>query len=165
MPFNFNLLQSIQLLKKSWDKVTPETIENCYQNVHFLPNDGCQESEDETVNDEFQDILDQMSGPSVDEYVTFDDDVETAGLLSEQEIIEQLQERPEIESEEGTTSDVQTIPPPESDVTKAVNVLKQYLSTIESSDSIMSSFYEVEHCIEREVFLKKKRQTSLLDYI
>ena len=29
----------------------------------------------------------------------------------------------------------------------------------------MSSFYEVEHCIEREVFLKKKRQTSLLDYI
>ena len=27
------------------------------------------------MNDEFQDIMDQISGPSVDEYVTFDDDV------------------------------------------------------------------------------------------
>ena len=43
---------------------------------------------------------------------------------------------------------------------KAVDVLKQYLSTIESPDSIMSSFYEVEHCSYRErscwVFLEEK---------
>ena len=41
------------------------------------------------MNNDFQDILDQISGPSVDDYVTFDD-FETAGFLSEQEIIEQL---------------------------------------------------------------------------
>ena len=68
MLFQFNLLQSIQLLKQSWEKVSPETIENCYRNVHFPPNDKCQESENEiVVNDEFQDVLDQISGPSVNE--------------------------------------------------------------------------------------------------
>ena len=103
------------------------------------------------MNDEFQDILDQISGPLVDEYVTFDDDVETAGLLSEQEIIEQLQDSPETESDEDTSNDVQTIPPSASEAMKAVDVLKQYLSTIDTTYSIMSSFYEVESCIEREI--------------
>ena len=48
---------------------------------------------------------------------------------------------------------------------KAVGILKQYLSTIDTTYSIMSSFYEIESCIEREILIKKKRQTSLLDYM
>ena len=31
------------------------------------------------------------------------------------------------------------------------------MSTIESSDSNMSSFHEVEHCIEREVFFEEEK--------
>ena len=117
------------------------------------------------MNGEFQDILDQISGPSIDEYVAFDDDIETAGLLSEQEIIEQLQDSHEIESDKDTSNNVQTILPSASEAMKAVDVLKQYLSTIYTTYSIVSSFYEVESCIEKEILIKKKRQTSLLDYI
>ena len=40
---------------------------------------------------------------------------------------------------------------------KVVDVLKQYLSTIESPDSIMSSFYEVEHCIRERGFFEKEK--------
>ena len=73
-----------------------------------------------------------------------------------------LQDCPEIESDKDTSNVVQTIPPSASEAMKAVDVLKQYLSTIDTTYSIMSSFYEVESCIEREILIKK-RQTSLLD--
>lgn len=69
-----HVLGAMEILASSWNKVTSQTISNCFSNA------GWKRTENNLPNFE--------NGPDSDEYVGIDDDVATTGDLTDAEILQ-----------------------------------------------------------------------------
>ncbi|XP_054745683.1 tigger transposable element-derived protein 6-like [Anastrepha obliqua] len=92
---NINVLQGIRMAYKAWDNVKQPTIVNCFATCGFVhssniltTNDCVQDSEEWlVVKNHFN--LDER----FDDFVTFDDNVSTTGLITDDDIVDSVLNR------------------------------------------------------------------------
>ena len=120
--FSFNLLDSLFLLRHSWDCVTPSLIANCFRHCGFGSMDEPGENEplfeEEIV--EVSNIFERMRilfqipcAIEFPDYVRVDDELEVSNLLTDQQIIKCVMNKSDeehIESEEADNADVNPTP-------------------------------------------------------
>ncbi|CAH2092897.1 unnamed protein product [Euphydryas editha] len=108
---SINVLQAMRMADKAWRNVTPLAVKNCFRTCGFSsePQEIIEE-EDNNVAEEWNK---HMSGSNVsfEDFVTCDDEVVTAGTLTEEEILESVDISPEefhnsIKSEVAVHSDI-----------------------------------------------------------
>eukprot|EP00731_Ephydatia_muelleri_P001316 Em0001g1316a len=89
------VLDAMQWLKFAWDKVTPETIKNCFHHCNFnlgTPKDRGTCIGAEAAQADLNHLLNDLRQKGmavegqVEDFLNLDNDVETAGILSDNEI-------------------------------------------------------------------------------
>ncbi|CRL04459.1 CLUMA_CG017542, isoform A [Clunio marinus] len=81
-----NVLEAIDILVQSWDKISPQTISNCFNAAGWKQDFMIEEIYD-------WDPLEQMQ---IDEnFINFDDDLVSSGLLTDEEILQTVAEKDE----------------------------------------------------------------------
>ena len=69
-----NILRSISWIQRAWSEVTCNTIKHCFEKCGFMEPDTQPEEDDI----EFEELLKELSSDtSTDEFISFDDDVDT----------------------------------------------------------------------------------------
>lgn len=119
--FSFNLLDAMELLKESWDAVKTVTIVNCFRSAGFSHEEfsHTERSIDNGIMGDFNDcfvrLRDIFSLPmdvTAEMYISYDDDVEVVGQLSQSEILQQVSmtKKEELLEDENNSSDNDTEP-------------------------------------------------------
>ena len=121
--FNFDLLKCCELLRCAWDMVSRGTIINCFKKVGFASSTD-DSSETTEIDSELDDIIHQLRNHisipvevDAELYTALDDGIEVASALSDNEIVEPLQDDVEDEASDDVS------PVPSSDAIEAAYVL------------------------------------------
>ena len=93
--FQINLYHSMIMLRDGWKKVKPETIINGFKKAGFeIHSPDVSEEEDETTD--FQNLFDALrpvlqlpETVTMDDFVSFDDNIEANGAMNDSDIIQQ----------------------------------------------------------------------------
>ena len=137
--YSIDLLQALKFLSRSWYKVSSETVINCFRHVGFRDDNEIEEIMCE--NEDFQNfqsnIESLVSGVTVQDYLSIDDNVfvvETAFASNEVQVV---QERVEAANE----SDDDAVPQinVKKQVFQALEILEGYCDQ-EGSSSLRNSF-------------------------
>ncbi|XP_047505969.1 tigger transposable element-derived protein 6-like [Pieris napi] len=162
---SINVLQAMRMADKAWRNVTPLAVKNCFRTCGFssAPQEIIKE-EDNNVPEEWSK---HMSGSNItfEDFVTCDDDVATAGTLTEGEILESVNNCIESDKDDDFNDEPQT-----SSTSVSINEAKRALTTVRSfieqcsniKDNVFSSLFVIENQIDLETvnFLKQKKITD-----
>ncbi|KAI1705545.1 DDE superfamily endonuclease domain-containing protein [Ditylenchus destructor] len=168
--FEFNLLNALHLLRRSWNAVKPETIQNCFRKAGFLQAEEIENTqEDEELNHlwiEFQDKC-GFTGAGLFDYIDMDRNLATAGTPTMEEIVEDI--RNEQESEGESEDDIVEIEAPEppaitsQQAQAAFQIARKYVENNTGNPSILASSDNLEEFFARER-LKKMKQAKITDF-
>lgn len=159
-----SLLDAIIMLKKSWDKVSKETIANCF--IHSGLSERRPEIQ-ESEEDKLESLL-SMIAPEVssDDFVHIDDEITTAEVLTDEDIAALVQDEKsddvddDDENDENTPS---TSCPTIFEARAALTILQTFCLT-HDDDVGIASLKGLENEIEKifcKDILMKARQTTL----
>ena len=173
-PFSITLLDSLLMIRRAWDAVSPETIAHCFRHCHFdtssLPltePDRALDDEDELPLSELLQLL-HKRGADVDtnaeDVLQMDDALATEAELSDQDIIDQVKMSVEedIDDDDAVTDDVEDDPPKTASYTEAVLGLDaciSYMQTLEDSDDMFRHVTALQTFLVKSQFDKKKQGT------
>lgn len=168
--FSISLLDALHMLRSAWNSVKPTTIENCFRHAGFskIANSlASQESADiesePTFNEIFGKVSELLDCPtvSINEYVSIDNDVSTAPILTEKEILEMVK-NPKVSADSDDEFDNgfnDAVPVPStSEVRKMINSVRCYLdahSNGEMSKTIDDLEQFVDNIALKNTFQKK----------
>ncbi|CRL04460.1 CLUMA_CG017543, isoform A [Clunio marinus] len=94
-----NVLEAIDILVQSWDKISPQTISNCFNTAGWKQDFMI----DEQIYD--WDPLEQMQ---IDEkFINFDNNLVSSGLLTDEEILQTVAEKDEDDCDNFAINEVQ----------------------------------------------------------
>lgn len=141
---SINVLQAMRMVDKAWRNVTPLAVKNCFRTCGFSsePQEIIEE-EDNNVPEEWNK---HMSGSNItfEDFVTCDDEVVTAGTLTEKEILESVNNCIESDKDDDFNDEPQT-----SSTSVSINEAKTALTTVRSfieqcnniKDNVFSSLF------------------------
>ena len=96
--FQFNLLDALYTLRFSWDAVTPSTLSGCFKHCGFVKESSIEHG-DENVSthdedmSELNEVLASVSNEvSLDDYLEVDEQVVTSEFMSDDDIVESIQD-------------------------------------------------------------------------
>ena len=115
-PLKVNMRDTVCMVKRAWDAVSPETISNCWKHVGLFSDSekptvtGKGEQEDKAVMTALENAISRLpeSDMSVSQYVNVDSDQPTEEAMTEEQIIELVADAEEPQEEE---EDDELIPP------------------------------------------------------
>lgn len=165
-----NLLDVVRFISKAWHNVTESTIINCFKKSGFPVqsnvvaekpvNNSATQSQLETVNN----FLNKQNVISFKEYVNVDNDVVVSGKLSDDDIIESINDENNNDCfENDSDDDVQEEPVSNSQVKSAMNILRNFLEKCENVDEeIFSNLVKIDNVIDIKIqdSLKQKKFTD-----
>ena len=104
--FCVNVLDACNLLRTAWNLVTPTTIQNCFAHARFILNSETEQPEENEIDPTLSEMFNRVSSVlnvsiSLNEYVTVDENVTTAPVLTDTDIVETVQ----VDNCEGDDSD------------------------------------------------------------
>nr|XP_042912844.1 tigger transposable element-derived protein 6-like [Parasteatoda tepidariorum] len=125
---SLTILESMHLIRNSWDIVSTQTISNCFKKCGLSTGDGADNCFEEMLSNEENDMDENFSC-----YVAIDDHLQTSGEKSDSEIVTDIknckvisnQEMEESDSEDEINSSV----PSSTEVRKALNHIVKSLET------------------------------------
>lgn len=174
--FSMNLLDALHTLRSAWNLVKPATIENCFRHAGFskttnsLAREESADTETEpTFNEMFGKATALLDCPtlSLNEYVAVDDDVCTAPIMTEKEIVEIVQNPNDStyvdsddESENGISDAVPV--PSTSEMRKIIKSMRSYLNA-QSNGEMDKMMDNLEQFVDNLV-LKRTFQKQISDF-
>ena len=179
---NISVLDAMTILTRAWNKVTPETIKNCFKKAGI-----CSEAQTIAINDldnpfavlseEIQSLREAYleavpANVNADDVIGIDDAVSTSesGSLTDEEILAEFSSDQEAMEEDEETDEVEVIEecpkkPTASEVRSAINMLTSYsLFVNEGVEEIRSHVQKIEGLAERN-FGSSQRQQTLLSFL
>lgn len=170
--YTVTLLDAILLLFAAWEKVTPKTIANCFRHAGFAKQGTEIEEPTDNFDDEDNIPLAQLMANAINtvmtndelfEFATIDNDLETCGDISDQEIVQFLENDNEVdESEE---EDMNSQVPSCAEALEAIGIIKKFLtcegfSNKKVSDSISVLNTELELLYFNSKYNKQSKITD-----
>ena len=178
---NISVLDAMTILTRAWNKVTPETIKNCFKKAGI-----CSEAQTIAINDldnpfavlseEIQSLREAYpeavpANVNADDVIGIDDAVSTSesGSLTDEEILAEFSSDQEAMEEEEETDEVEVLEecpkkPTASEVRSAIDVPTSYsLFVNEGVEEIRSHVQKIEALAERN-FRSSQRQQTLLSF-
>ena len=135
-----NIREALHMVKTAWDSVSSSTIANCYRHVKILDTDSPDINED---NDlpliELQRLLRQLPGQdgtlSADEYVDIDNEEETGQTLSDEDILDLVQDKDQTTDSDTDADDTSDPVQPEVSLAQAHRGLEDAIAYFEQTTS------------------------------
>lgn len=169
--FNFNLIDALYLLTKSWEAVTISTIVNCFGHVGFLSNLSNQnlQEDKEAVEDiysheKLKNIL-NYSG-EFEDFVKIDESIPTTYEINNSSIISILKETT-VDKENSDVDAEQMLEkkvPSNKEVLIALKTIKEYLYSNESiKEDHLKNFNDLLVDVDM-VILKQQKQSKITCY-
>ena len=169
--FKITVLDAMLWLKYAWNNVTETTICNCFRHVGFITDSSNETVDNPDDNPDISSVLDTLrdNGVNIDcqneEYATADEDLEVAGMLTDEDIVSSINE--ESSKEDGTEEDADqddepvTIPS-YSDFYSAVDVVRRFVLCKSSTPNDLVAV----QTLEKLLFSTKHDavQTTIEDY-
>ncbi|XP_055855001.1 tigger transposable element-derived protein 6-like [Episyrphus balteatus] len=150
---SITILRALMYIKRAWWLVKPDTISNCYQKAGFLPG--------ENSEPEVEEIWDVPIEPTIfEEYVQYDNNVQCYGLLSEEEIIADINNENQEEEDDIDNYEEELEPPSFTEALKALTVIRKFIEHNNIDDG------ETER-LEEKMFkyrFQNTTQTKITDY-
>ena len=145
--FKINLFQSLQILQSAWDRVSASTIVNCFKKVGFIREADVtvepQEAGFDLILEHMKKYIELPAELNSDIFVSCDNDVETSGLLSDQDIVSlHLVPDDHEEIEESFPPTVST-----NDAFGAIELLQRSIDNTELTP-ILSLLQQIQHILE-----------------
>ena len=183
----FSILSAMCMLKKAWDAISNQTFTNCFRKSGIpekdaekaindeedpfkgLEEDGAEEDRVQTLGADFsifkERFADQIDADiSLDEYVDFDTEVSTSHGKLNAEIISEVTETQEDNSDDEESDNVEGEPIIKSGIEeaqKAIGILEDFSLYSIFGEAMMRSLKELNFNEEKEyVFNKKQTLTS-----
>ncbi|KAM7444224.1 hypothetical protein ABFA07_007166 [Porites harrisoni] len=174
---NISVLDAMTILTRAWNKVTPETIKNCFKKAGI-----CSEAQTIAINDldnpfavlseEIQSLREAYpeavpANVNADDVIGIDDAVSTSesGSLTDEEILAEFSSDQEAMEEDEETGEVEVLEecpkkPTASEVKSAIDVLTSYsLFVNEGVEEIRSHVQKIEALAERNFRSSQRQQT------
>ena len=108
--FNISVLDALYNMRWAWDRVTKETVANCFRHAGFLDTSSANsdiDNIDTGLADDSQiesliEKLDEKTNNTIsaEEYISFDMELETTAEISVSEIVSSISDKKDIESDE-----------------------------------------------------------------
>lgn len=178
---SISVLDAVDLMKKAWSKVTQQTIVNCFNHSKLLTSQVADLHQSDDLEDdiplaELVRRIGEMNHSNfidaaaiTDAYSKIDDELLTVELLTESDIVQQIQsESASIENsdEEESLSEIDdTESPSNSDVINAIKVLKTFYRCRENSSHILEKVSDIENDIQTTFLKNKQKQTKITDFL
>lgn len=164
------VLDAINILSNIWDnKVTPTIIRNCFRKAGFVDSHFDEEDDvplssfhDEARNfEQLKSVLPDIN-ISFDEYVTFDEDIMVGAMMTDEDIIERIQdENLKMDAVDVNVSNIDTSNSPENisrqrkiSCFEAKETLQTLRLALEQAEQVPQLFFQHLNVIEE--FLNKK---------
>lgn len=153
MEFDISLLEAILLLEKSWRKVTPATIRNCFRHAGLLKDPG----ETNTTEEENEDDLPialwlERHGVNIfpreatEQFTSCDDELFTSGTPTDDDIVSEITQKKENDTEEDLENDTEeeseVYTPSIAEVKRAANVLNIFFFNRKCRQKNYGFFYD-----------------------
>lgn len=173
------LLDAINLIHRSWQKVSVQTIKNCYRHAGFYPETSREEfdSEDELLLSDW--LIKQKTSneeqvpPNItitEDYVTVDDNLLTSDILNDSEIISTIKSSDTIEehgesssSEDETTQEA--MPINIAAATQKLSDIRRFLQSRGAPEEVLCSLAKVETYVDKICIADGQIQSKITDYI
>ena len=165
---NFNLLQAIYFVDKSWKKVTEETIQNCFKHVRFIQSGEPFVFEEDTTSIIFRDSLSQQHYPNTDlaEYLETDYHLSTTDVVTEDSIVHDiLGDNTLTDDKDDEIIDViHEVKSTRESAAASLKTLRVFLESQDDSSKFLNFLYEIEDYITDVTFRKPTKQLSITSY-
>lgn len=160
---SINVLQAMRMVDKAWRNVTSNAVKNCFKACGFPVQ--MQENIEVEGDQTFEEWNRCMSHSEItfEEFVTCDDEVATAGTLTEEEIMDTVIHGVENDDIDEDLNDEPPAIISISEARKAVNTLRSFIEQCsDTEDDIFSSLFYIENKIDVESVncLKQKKITD-----
>lgn len=158
-----DVLEALNMIKHSWELVTPTTIRNCFRKAGFHhPSENVQlllsENENLVIN------LDAISEEAFHDYVKIDDDLICYGEMSNEEIVSEVKNSQETNSADSTH-----------EIEEECGIIKNSITRKEAASALMTltDFFKENNldlkninALSNQFFdlSKNKKQTKLTDF-
>ena len=168
---SISLLDAIHMLKYAWAQVSCVTIQNCFRKAGFAQltesiDSNATSSTPPCNSDSHVLSITGLSDVEFEQYVNMDNEIDCYGDLSDEQLVEDLQQCSSSHSDEEEEEQAcypQT-KPTEREAMEALGVLRAYLDAYGLSSAAEDYFGGLETCIIDKIAEKKQHQTSLLDF-
>lgn len=161
-----NLLDAVRFISKAWHNVADSTISNCFKKAGFPVDEHLNQVPLQNIDVQYQwqtvnNFLNNHNITSFDEYVNIDQDVVVSGKLSDDDIIELMQDDDDNICLE---NDVYEEPVSSNEVKMAMNHLRTFLERCENvNDEIFSALIKIDNVIDIKI-QDNLRQKKITDY-
>uniref|UniRef100_A0A1B6C4M0 HTH CENPB-type domain-containing protein n=1 Tax=Clastoptera arizonana TaxID=38151 RepID=A0A1B6C4M0_9HEMI len=166
-PVNITVLDGIQFLDNAWSKVTPRTISRCFRKSKLsdpIPDDD----EDDVLPlsewiKKFSVNENGLGVNNLDVYETVDDQIETFQMLSEAEIVDEVQNMEVEENDEDEGEEGEVCPTLE-EALKSAETLHRFYCFRDTSASVIDAAQLLHKTTEKMYFLEKVVQKKITDF-
>ena len=168
-----SVLDAMQWLKLAWDRVTPDTIRNCFAHCKFQVTTSLNDPEYVTTSDDEKPELDIMFGQcklhniivesSPKEYITIDADIAIDGAFTDEEIVRMVHD---VTPEEPSTctlnleEDEPVTCPTNAEFRNALDIVQRYV-TFHSDGRQLTVLHELEELLFSRTM---PQQSSITDF-
>lgn len=173
--FSINLLDAIHFLHLSWQKVSGQTIANCFRHGGFLKNGDNFDSEDDLPlvewlkkNQQEENNDSNMQDKDFQEFVHIDDQLVTVEYLDDDAIVASVssvddeQEDQEDENENSVDGECISVPT-SSEALKYIDSVRHFLQSRNTPQYVHDRLAEVELYIN-DIHFTKTKQTKINDF-
>lgn len=154
-----SLLDAVHFLAMSWDRVTADTIANCFRKCGFFSPamTVSPEPEEPPAIEEWDELGVECSSH---DFITVDDDLATCGTRTIEDIVDEMQE--ELEQQSDSDSEDcggSEAPPSTSETLHALDVLRRAVSFGAVSEETSAKFYALQKGLLGDIEVKKRQKT------
>lgn len=172
--YKLSLIDGLIFLRSAWERVTKETVTNCFKKAFSVSDSESKEFEaSSAIEDDVEDLWKRLpeSDSTCDnlqfrDYVNIDQSVITAEVPTETDIIRDLQNDSEDndgnESDDAVTEliDVEVTPPTTAAANQALITLERYLTSRGAEAPVLSALNGVQLFIAQQVAEKQSKITD-----
>ena len=168
--FKVDILQAINDINSAYNDVKDSTIQNCFKKSGLIDIEEVIETEEESlITDECRELMENSDDMeySLDEYLNFDDQIQTNAIVSDENLIEQYAElsETEISDTDDEQQDSMVSAPPT--VENAMNSISTIRTFFQSKSNISSETFKYLDKVESAVIeskLRSKKQPEITSY-
>ena len=175
--FYISVLDALYFMRWAWDRVSTETVANCFRHAGFVDPSQDNTDTNSVANDPgesaIEDLLERLQETTAvtvtaEEYVSFDTEVETTAEMSVTEIVKSMSgsgttdpESAEEDDCECETTQVRHVSTREAK--DALKTLVQYAQQHEQGEKLFTMLMSAEDAMDK-LACQAKKQTSIKDF-
>ena len=171
--FYISMLDALYFMRWAWDRVSTETVANCFRHAGFVDPSQDNTDTNSVANDPgesaMEDLLERLQETTAktvtaEVYVSFDTEVETTAEMSVSEIMKSMSGTKDPESAEEDDCEITQVPQISTHEAKdALKTLVQYAQQLEQGEKLFSILMSAEDMMDR-LACQAKKQTSIKDF-